>query len=74
MAFTLETTVGELLTTPAAKSVLEHYAPGMSSNPMLQLLKGMTLRDALALPQAKQLGITEEKVKTILAEINRLVE
>jgi len=55
-----------------ALEVLEKYAPGVSKNPMIGLAKGMTLKALLAMPQAKDAGITEEMVKKVLAEINAL--
>jgi len=39
---------------------------------MLALAGGMTLKAVLAMPQAKQAGITEDMVKKVLAEINAL--
>jgi hypothetical protein len=37
---------------------------------MLGMASGMTLRSILAMPQAKQAGITEDMVQKVLAEIN----
>lgn len=70
MAYTLETTVGEILKDTNALEVLEKYAPGISKNPMIGLAKGMTLENLLAMPQAKDAGITKEMVMKVLAEIN----
>lgn len=70
MAYTLDTTVGEILEDTNAVEVLEKYAPGISKNPMLALAKGMTLKAILAMPQAKDAGITEEMVEKVLADIN----
>jgi hypothetical protein len=70
MAYTLDSTVGDILKDTYAVETLERYAPGVSKNPMLELAKGMSLKDLLALPQAKQLGVTEEMVEKVLAEIN----
>jgi hypothetical protein len=39
---------------------------------MIGLAKGMTLKTLLAMPQAKEAGITEDMVKKVLAEINAL--
>lgn len=74
MAYTLDTTIGTILNNPEAKNVLEKYAPGSTTNQLLGLIKGMSLRMALELPQAKQMGITAEKVETVLAEINKIVK
>jgi hypothetical protein len=37
---------------------------------MLGLAKGMTLKSILAMPQAKQAGLTEDMVSKVLTEIN----
>jgi len=50
--------------------VFEKYAPGISKNPMISLAKGMTLKALLAMPQAKDAGVTPEMVTKVLAEIN----
>jgi len=71
MKVTLDTTLGTLLDDPKAKAVIEQYVPGISSNPMVAMVKNMTLKNLLALPQAAQFGFTKEKVETILAEINK---
>ncbi len=71
MAVTLDTTLGTLLDDPQAKAVLEKYLPGISSNPLAAMAKGMSLRMILAMPQAAQLGLTQEKAEEILAEVNK---
>ncbi len=70
MAFTLDTTLGELLKEPQAKAIIDQYLPGLSSNPMLAMVQGMSLNAILEMPQAAQFGLTKEKVEAILAEIN----
>ncbi len=70
MAYTLDTKVGDLLNDPRATQVLERYAPGLSNNPMIGMVKGMTLKSLVDMPQAKQMGITEDMVSKVLAEIN----
>lgn len=72
MAYTLDTKVGEILKDTGAVKVLEKYAPGVSKNPMIGLAKGMTLKALLAMPQARDAGITEDMVKKVLTEINAL--
>jgi para-nitrobenzyl esterase len=71
MKVTLDTTLGTLLDDPKAKEVMEQQMPGISSNPMVAMARGMSLKMILSMPQAAQLGITEEKVNAILAEINK---
>jgi hypothetical protein len=70
MAYTLETKVGEILKDTRAVEVLERHVPGISKNPMLGMASGMTLRSIIAMPQAKEAGITEDMVQKVLAEIN----
>ena len=73
MAYTLDTTLGEILNDPKAKTVVDQYLPGVASNPMVELVKGASLRMIVGMPQAAQLGITEEKVQSVLNEINKMV-
>ncbi len=68
---TMNTTVGELLEIPQAKVVLEQYAPGITTNPMVGMLKGMTIAKLVAMPQAAQFGLTKAKAEEIIAEINK---
>ena len=70
MEYTMDTTLGDILDNPQAKSVLDKRLPGASTNPMVGMARGMSLRTILAMPQARQLGLTEEKAESLLAEIN----
>lgn len=70
MPYTLTSKVGELLKDPRAVKIIEKYAPGVSKNPLIGLAKGMTLKALLAMPQARQAGVTEEMLLKVLAEIN----
>lgn len=70
MPFTMDSKAGELLKDKGAVDVLEKYVPGITKNPMLKLVKGKSLKKLLAMPQAKQFGITEEMVLKVLEEIN----
>lgn len=70
MAYTLDTKVGDLLKDTHAVNILEKHVPGISKNPMIGFAEGMTIRSLLQMPQAKQYGVTEERVQQVLAEIN----
>ena len=70
MAYTMDTTVGELLKDTHAVEVLEKHVPGVSTNPMIGMASGMTIKSLLAMPQARLYGVTEEKVRQVLEEIN----
>jgi hypothetical protein len=74
MAFTLDTPLGALLDSPQAKPIIEKHFPGISTNPMVAMAKGMTLNMVLAMPQAAQLGLTKAKAEAMLAEINKIIK
>jgi hypothetical protein len=74
MPFTLDSTLGQILDDPQAKAILDQMLPGVSTHPMVALAKGMSLRMILSMPQAAQLGLTQEKVEMVLAEINKQVK
>jgi hypothetical protein len=69
MAYTLQSKLGDLLKDAVALKILEKYAPGITTNPMIGMAKGMALDMLLTFPQAKQYGITKEMVLKVLAEI-----
>ena len=73
MAFTLDTPLGTLIDHPQAKPIIEKQFPGITTNPMVGMVKGMTLNMVLSMPQAAQLGLTKEKVQLVLTEINKVV-
>jgi hypothetical protein len=72
MPYTLDSKVGDILKDTKAVETLEKYVPGISKNPMIGMAKMMTLKSLLAMPQARQAGITEDMVNRVLAEINAL--
>jgi len=58
---------------PKAKAVLDTYLPGVSSNPMIEMAKGVSLKMLISMPQLAQLGITQQQVQTVLDEINKRI-
>jgi len=74
MAFTLDSTLGQLLDDPQAKAVLDQQLPGISTNPMVAMAKGMSLNMIVSMPQAAQVGLTKEKAEAILVEVNKVVK
>ncbi|OJX37911.1 MAG: hypothetical protein BGO78_07645 [Chloroflexi bacterium 44-23] len=74
MKFTLDSTLASVLDEPMAKPILEKYVPDLYKNPMVSMVKGMSLSKLLAMPQAAQFGLTKEKVQTVLDEINKRME
>lgn len=74
MAYTLDTTFGTLLDHPQAKAIIDKYLPGIMNNPMVGMVRGMTLNMILAMPMAAQLGLTKEKAEAMVAEVNKIVK
>jgi hypothetical protein len=72
MNLTLDTTLGTILDDPRAKALLDKHFPGASSNPMIGMARGMSLKMITSMPQAAQMGFTKEKAEALLAEINLL--
>jgi hypothetical protein len=70
---TMESTFGELLDDPRAKPLLEQYLPGVSTNPMVAMVRGVSLNQLLSMPQVAQFGVTREKIEALLAEANKHV-
>ncbi len=50
MPYSLDSKLGDLLVDPRVIDILNKYVPGASSNPMIGMAKGMTLRVILSLP------------------------
>lgn len=73
MAFTLDTQFGTLLDHPQAKAVIDQYLPGVSTNPMVGMVRGLSINSILGMPQAHQFGLTREKAEQILAEVNKRI-
>ncbi len=74
MAYTLDTPLGTLLDQPQAKATLDQYLPGISTNPMVGMIRGLTINMILAMPQAAQIGLTKEKAEAMLAEVNKIIK
>lgn len=72
MAYTIDSTLGDLLADPRVVPILDQYFPGISTNPQVGMVKGFSLRMIVSNPLAAQMGITEEKANLVLAEINKL--
>jgi hypothetical protein len=70
MTYTLETTIGTLMKDPQARTLIDKYIPGASSNPMLGMVKNWTISTILSMPQATQMGMTREKAEALLAKLN----
>ena len=72
MAYTMNTTLGELLKNPQVAKILDQHIPGISSNPMVAMVQGMSMNMIVGMPQAAQLGFTKDTAEAIIAEANKL--
>ena len=73
MAYTLDTTLGELMDNPQVKPLLDKQFPGLSSNMMVSTVKGLSLEQLVDNPIAGKFGITKEKAEQLLEEANKIV-
>lgn len=69
MAYSIESTVRELLASDATKAILEQYLPGISSHPQIGMAAGMALATV-----AKFSGglITDDALEKIQAALQAL--
>jgi len=67
MAYTMDTTMGDILSNPEAVKVMDELMPGASTNPMMKMAKGFTLAKIAKTPAAK---VSVEKVEELLAALN----
>ncbi|GAA1774632.1 MAG TPA: hypothetical protein PKH97_04710 [Tetrasphaera sp.] len=64
------TTMGTLLDDPDVQAIMEKHAPGVTSNPMIGMVRGMSAAQAMGMAGAM---IGADKVEAIKAEIDALV-
>lgn len=67
MAYTLDTTMGEILSNPEAVKVMDELMPGASKNPMMKMAKSFTLGKIAKTPAAK---VSTEQVQGLLDALN----
>jgi len=71
MALSYESKIKDFLDNPKYKAVLDKFLPGLSSNPMVAMGKDLAIKQLLKQPKLQSLGLTQEKVDSILAECNK---
>ena len=70
MAFNGDTKMGVMLDDAAARAVLVKFLPEINTaGPMLNLARGMSLKQVAGFPQAK---ISKEKLQAIVTELEKL--
>ncbi|MCC7267122.1 MAG: hypothetical protein IT546_07245 [Caulobacteraceae bacterium] len=64
-----KTPLADLLANPATKPIVDKYLPGLAAHPNYGMVKGMTVKQLSAFPQAQ---LTPEKVAAMQAEFAKL--
>ncbi len=67
MAFTENSTLGELISNETTAKILEKHLPGISTNPMASMGKGFPLKQLAAFPQA---NISKELLSAIVSDLS----
>lgn len=63
------TKLGELLDDPQVVAIFEKHAPGLTSNPMLGMAKGMTAAQAMGMAGSM---VSKDKLDAIKAEVEQI--
>ena len=71
MAFSGESTVGEIIDNEAAKAVLEKHMPGFSNHPQIDMGRSMTLTAVAGFAEA---GISADVLAAIIEDLGKLDE
>ncbi len=69
MAFSIDSTLGELLADEEAKTILEKHIPGSTSHPQIGQVMNMTLKQAASHSQGQ---VTDETLKAIAEDLSKL--
>ena len=69
MAFSLDSKVKDILKNPEAAATLDKFSPGASTNPLMKLVGGLTLRKLASFPQSAYLQPHLEELDQALKAI-----
>jgi hypothetical protein len=69
MAFTLNSTVREIMANERARAVIDKHIPGASTHPQLPEAMYMTLREVSMYPES---GLTPAKLQALLEDLAKL--
>ena len=67
MAYTMDTTMGDILSNPEAVKVLDELMPGASTHPMMKMAKGFSLGKIAKTPAAK---VSVDQVQKLIDALN----
>ncbi len=68
MAYSVKTTLGEILKEERNRQILEKHMPGSTSHPRLPMALHMSLQEIAMYPEA---NLSQEKLEAVLADLNR---
>lgn len=66
---TADTSIGDLIDNPASKAVVDKHMPGFSSNPQVEMARGMTLRAIQPMVPDQIKAETLDKIDEELAKL-----
>jgi hypothetical protein len=70
MGFSADTKLSEIMDNPAAKAIMQkHYPEMVSMGPMINMGRGLSLKQIAAFPQAK---MSQERLETIVKDLQTL--
>ncbi len=72
MAYSIHSTLQDILSDERAMAVLERHMPGASSHPDLPMAMHLTLQQISYYPEAVDAGLSQEKLQAIDAELKAL--
>ena len=72
MAYSIHSTLQDILGNEQAKAILEKHMPGASSHPDLPMAMHMTLQQISYYPEAVEAGLSQDKLLAIDAELKAL--
>lgn len=72
MALSVNSTIKTLLADEKAKEVIEKHLPGATKHPQIGMVYYMTLRSVATYPEARQAGLTKEKLEAIDEDLRAL--
>ena len=72
MPYSIQSTLQDILNNEQAKAILEKHLPGATAHPDLHMGMHMTLQQISYYQEAVQLGVTQETLQAIDADLKSL--
>lgn len=71
MAYSINSTIKEVINNPRAAEILEKYFPGAAESPMLKIAYSMKLSKICSFPQS---NMSKEKIEQMDAQLREIQE